>query len=188
MLIQMLIAQPQMIGTILARTPTWVWFLFAGLVGLGVSQLKTRTLSAVRAFLMPVAMTGLSLWGTVSAFSQSAAFGQVMLVWVAAAVVLAALIGRMAPPAGASYRAQDRTFTVPGNWVPLALIVAIFLVKYVGGIETAMNPGLTHDASYTLTYGAIYGAISGIFTGRSIRLARLALRTSSPVSAPIANA
>ena len=47
MLIQMLIARPQMIGPILAGTPSWVWFLLAGLVGLGVSQFRTRTLSAI---------------------------------------------------------------------------------------------------------------------------------------------
>jgi hypothetical protein len=188
MLIQMLIARPQMIGPILAGTPTWVWFLLAGLLGLGISQLKTRTMSAIRAFIMPVAMTGLSLWGTISAFSHSAIYGYVLLTWAVAAVVLAAVVGSISPPAGTGFNPQDRTFTVPGSWVPLALIMGIFLVKYMVGVEVAMNPGLAHDSTYSLTYGAIYGVFSGIFTGRSIRLARLALRSSTPGSASIANA
>jgi hypothetical protein len=188
MLIQLLIARPQMIGPILARTPTWVWFLLAGLLWLGIGMLRGKTIGARRAAIMPVAMTGLSLWGMISAFSQSSTYGYVLLVWAVAAVVLAAAVGMMAPPRGTSYNPQDRSFTVPGTWVPLVLILGIFLVKYVVGVEVAMNPALAHDGSYSLTYGAIYGVFSGIFTGRSIRLARLALRSAAPVSAPTVHA
>ncbi len=77
---------------------------------------------------------------------------------------------------------------MPGSWVPLALIVGIFLVKYVVGVEVAMQPSLAHDSSYSLTYGAIYGLFSGIFTGRTIRLARLALRSSGTVAIPTVRA
>jgi hypothetical protein len=177
MLIQLLVNKPQMIGPILAGTPLWVWFLLAGLLWLGIGMLKGATIGASRMAIMPVAMTGLSLWGTISAFSQSAMFGYVLLVWAVAAVVLAAAVGRMAPPAGTAYDASARSFTVPGSWVPLALIMGIFLVKYVVGVEVAMQPTLAHDGTYSLTYGAIYGVFSGIFTGRAIRLGRLAMRT-----------
>jgi hypothetical protein len=178
MLIQMLIARPQMIGPVLAATPTWVWLLLAGLLSLGISMLKGNRIGVRRAAIMPVAMTGLSLWGAISAFSHSAIYAYVLLAWVLAAVLLAAAVGVMPAAKGTSFNPQDRTFTVPGSWVPLALIMGIFLVKYVVGVEVAMNPRLPHDATYSLTYGVIYGAFSGIFTGRSIRLARLALRSS----------
>ncbi len=176
MLIQLLIDRPQMIGPILTQTPTWVWVLLAGLLWLGIGMLKGRTIRTSRAAIMPVVMTGLSLWGTISAFSQSALLGYVLLAWAVAAVVLAAAVGRMPAPAGTGYDAQARTFTVPGSWVPLALILGLFLVKYVVGVETSMQPALAHDGGYSLTYGAIYGVFSGIFTGRAIRLGRLARR------------
>lgn len=188
MLIQLLIDRPQIIGPILTHTPTWVWLLLAGLLWLGIGMLKGKTISASRAAIMPVVMTGLSLWGTISAFSQSALFGYVLLAWVVAAAVLAAAVGRMPAPAGARYDPQARTLTVPGSWVPLALILGIFLVKYVVGVEGSMQPALVHDGSYSLTYGLIYGVFSGIFTGRAIRLGRLALRPASRGSAPIAHA
>jgi hypothetical protein len=188
MLIQMLIQRPQMIGSILAQTPTWVWFLLAGLLWLGLGMLKGRTMGATRVGVMPVVMTGLSLWGAMSAFSHAPIYGSVMLAWVASAVLLAAAVGMLPAPRGASYSAQARTFTVPGSWVPLALILGIFLVKYMVGVEVAMQPSLAHDSSYSLTYGAIYGAFSGIFTGRSLRLARLALRTSTSVAIPTVRA
>jgi hypothetical protein len=188
MLIQMLIARPQMIGPVLSQTPTWVWFLLAGLLWLGISMLKGNTIGVRRAAIMPVAMTGLSLWGMISAFSHSAIYGYVLLAWVVAAVILATAVGMMRAPKGTRYNPQDRSFTVPGSWVPLVLIMGIFLVKYVVGVEVAMNPALPHDAAYSLTYSVIYGVFSGIFTGRSIRLARLALRSSTRGSSPIAHA
>lgn len=188
MLIQMLIDKPRMIGLILAGTPTWVWFLLAGLLWLGLGMLKGDTFSARRVAIMPVAMTGLSLWGTVSAFSHSVSYGYVLLAWAVAAVALAAVVGMMPAPRGSSYNAQDRTFTVPGSWVPLALILGIFLVKYVVGVEVSMQPALAHDGAYSLACGAIYGVFSGIFTGRSIRLARLALRSGAASSSPTLSA
>jgi hypothetical protein len=177
-----------MLRPILAGTPVWVWFLLAGLLWLGASMLKDRTMGARRTAIMPLVMGGLSLWGTISAFSHSVTYGYVLLAWAVAAVVLAAMVGLMPAPAGTKYNAADRTFTVPGSWVPLVLILGIFLVKYMVGVEVAMNPALAHDASYSLTYGAIYGLFSGIFTGRSMRLARLALRPAAPVSAATVHA
>jgi len=179
MLIQLLVNRPQMIGPILASTPLWVWFLLAGLLWLGIGMTQGKTSSASRAAIMPVVMTGLSLWGTISAFGRSELFGYVLLVWAVATVVLAAAVGRMSPPAGMRYDASNRRFTVPGSWVPLVLILGIFLVKYVVGVEVAMQPALAHDDSYSLTYAAIYGVSSGIFTGRAIRLGRLAMRPTA---------
>lgn len=187
MLIQLLIEKPQMIGPILAGTPAWVWVLLAGLLWVGIGMLKDDTFSARRAAIMPVAMTGLSLWGTIEAFSQSVIYGYVLLAWAVATVVLAAAVGLMPAPAGTSYDPQARTFTVRGSWVPLALILGIFLVKYVVGVEVSMQPALAHDGTYSLTYGAIYGVFSGIFTGRAIRLGRLALRPGHG-AAPTAHA
>ncbi len=187
MLIQLLVNKPEMIGPILARTPPWVWLLLAGLLWMGIGMIKEKTIGATRAAIMPLTMTGLSLWGTISAFGQSALFGSVLLVWAVAAVVLATAVSRMPPPAGMRYDATSRRFTVPGSWVPLALILGIFLVKYVVGVEVAMQPTLAHDGTYSLACGAIYGVFSGIFTGRAIRLGRLAMRPAQ-VSAPTARA
>ena len=188
MLIQLLIDKPQMIRPILAGTPAWVWVLLTGLLWQGVALLRGNTFSARRAAILPVAMTGLSLWGTIAAFGRSELFGYVLLVWVVAAVVLAAVVGRMSPPAGMRYDASNRRFTVPGSWVPLVLILGIFLVKYVVGVEVAMQPALAHDGSYSLTYAAIYGVSSGIFTGRAIRLGRLGRRHAALDSASTAHA
>lgn len=183
MLIQLLLQHPQALGPVLKNTPTWVWGLFGVLLALGLSQLRTRSVSALRMALMPAAMTGLSLWGTVSAFGGSPLFGGVVLVWLAAAAAMLGLLARQSPPAGTAYDAARRSFTVPGSWLPLALILAIFLTKYVVGVDLTMQPQLARDSQYALITGALYGLFSGIFAARAARLWRLAMRHAAPASA-----
>jgi hypothetical protein len=165
---------PQALGTIVKNTPVWVWGLLAALLALGYSQARQRTASLARIALMPLGMTGFSLWGVVSAFGAAPQFAAIAGVWVAMAALLFALIapGR----AAGSYDAQTRMFSLPGTLVPLALILAIFLTKYGVGVELAMQPHLVRDGTFTLTVAAIYGAFSGIFAGRAARLLRLAFR------------
>lgn len=179
MLIQMLIDQPQMLGPVLKGTPPWVWGLLAALTWLGLGQARSRTVSLARVTFLPMAMTALSLWGTVSAFGASPLFGYVMLAWLAAAAAAVAAVARMAAPRGTRYDPASHTFTMTGSWVPLLLILGIFLTKYIVGVELAMQPRLALDGQYTLVVGALYGLFSGIFTGRAARLWRLASRRAS---------
>ena len=76
MLLNLLVQQPQMLGRIIENTPYWVWALLAALLWLGGSQLLARNVSLVRAMVMPVAMTGLSVYGIASAFGAA---GQALL-------------------------------------------------------------------------------------------------------------
>ena len=85
MLLQILVHQPQMLVSIVQQTPSWVWGLLAALLWLGASQLFDRTAGLRRVLLMPVAMTGLSLYGLASAFTGSAQTGSAAGAWLATA-------------------------------------------------------------------------------------------------------
>jgi hypothetical protein len=178
MLIPSLIEHPQMIGPVLHSTPTWVWGLLAALLGLGLSLVRNSTASLLRVTVMPVAMTGLSLWGVSSAFGNSPMLGFVMLVWAAGALCTLLLIGSTAAPRGVEYDPASRIFSIPGSWVPLAMILGIFLTRYVVNVDIAMQPSLSHDNVYALVVGGIYGLFSGAFTGRAARLWRIAFHAN----------
>jgi len=172
MLFQVITQHPEAIGTILKSTPTWVWGLFAALMALGASQTRDRSVSGLRVALLPVGMSAFSIWGTASAFAtapNAAVLGVVWLAAAAAAFLLTAL-GR----AAGRYDPQTRVFQLPGSYVPLALIVMVFLTKYVVGVETAMQPAVVQEAAFTLPVAALYGAFSGLFAGRGARMWRLA--------------
>ncbi len=173
MLIQLIAQHPAAIGTVLNNTPVWVGGLFAALLALGLSQARTRRVSALRMALVPLAMTGLSLWGMFSAFGTSPMFAWVLVTWLAGTALALVYIGSRTAPEGTHYDPASGSFTVPGSLVPLGLIMGIFLTKYIVGVDLAMQPGLAADGTYALIVGALYGLFSGIFAGRAARLWRL---------------
>ncbi|MFN4120172.1 DUF6622 family protein [Acidovorax sp.] len=176
MLMQLLIQQPQMLGAIIQRTPTWVWGLLAGLLWLGVSQLRARQVGLVRALLTPLAMTVLSVYGVASAFAPAGQAAAALGTWLVAAVAIAALALWFQPtaPAGTQYLPQARSFCVPGSAMPLALILGIFLTKYFVGVELALQPALAGSGEFALQIGTLYGMFNGLFAARALRLWRLA--------------
>jgi hypothetical protein len=177
MLLQLVANHPEAVGPILRNTPNWVWGLLASLLALGISQLRDRTASLARVSLLPVAMTIFSVWGTLSALDGSPHLAGAIAAWLIAAAIAFALLapGR----AAAQFDPVRRSYRLSGSVVPLLLIVGIFLVKYVVGVELAMAPRLIQNAQYALVVAALYGAFTGVFVGRASRLWRLALRPAT---------
>ncbi len=161
-----------MLLQILAHTPKWVFALFAALLGLGLSQLLTRRPGLSRITLLAAGMTAFSLYGTVSAF---AAVPTALIAWLAGAATVILILLNRPVPAGTSYDAASRRFTVPGSAVPLALMMGIFFTRYVVGVILAMQPAHANDVAFALAASALYGAFSGVFAARAARLWRLAL-------------
>lgn len=166
-----------MIYQIVTHTPLWVWGLLAALLWLGLSQTVARTVGLGRVTILPLAMAGFSLYGTVSAFGTQP---QAIAAYGLAAVAMAFFIMNRPLPAGVRYDAAARTFSMPGSWVPFALIMGAFTVKYVAGVAVGLNPPLARDATFALAMGLASGAVSGMFAARTARLLRLALRESRP--------
>ena len=142
-----------------------------GLVVLGLLQTRARKAKLARVVTLPVAMGGLSLYGTVSAFGHSPA---VLLAWALALGAVVAISLRQSAPATARYHASRREFDLPGSWVPMVLILGIFLTKYAVGVATAMQPALRADPAFALPVAVLYGVFSGVFAGRTLGLLRLA--------------
>ena len=162
-----------MLSQIIIHTPLWVWGLLLALLGLGLNQLFTRSVPLRRATLLPLAMVALSLYGATSAFGAAP---QVVLAWLIAGALAAWLVWQRPLPARTRFDAVTRRFTLPGSWVPLALMMGIFLTKYAVGVTLATQPALAHDVGFRLAFDALYGVFSGVFAARGARLWRLALQ------------
>jgi hypothetical protein len=165
-----------MLMQVILHTPKWVFAVFFLLLWLGAKQLLTNQVSLSRVTLMPVAMGGLSVYGMVSVFGD--AVGP-LLGWAAAAVVMLSLVLQRPLPATTRYDAAQRRFHVAGSAVPLALMMGIFLTKYVVGAALAMHPELRQQAAFGLVVPVLYGAFTGVFAGRAVRLWKLAIRTDA---------
>ena len=163
---------------ILTHTPLWVFGLFFGLVYLGYLQSRTRQVSRGRLIVLPLAMLAWSLYSVWSTFdAHLTALAAWACAWVAVVVIGLAWV----PSRRVAYDGSTAQFTVPGSWMPLALMMGIFFTKYAMGVALVMHPGLAQDAAVALPVSALYGAFSGGFAARALRLWRLVLRT--PASA-----
>lgn len=162
-----------MLLQILAHTPTWVFVLFAVLAWFGAKQLRAGRVSLTRVMVMPVAMSALSVYGSISAFGDSPL---AIVCWAAAAVACALLVRLRPLPATTRYDVATRSFDVAGSAVPLMLMMGIFFTKYIVGVQMAMHPALAHQAGFVLPVSLLYGAFSGIFSARALRMWTLAMR------------
>jgi hypothetical protein len=176
MLLQLITQHPEALGTIVKNTPSWVWGLLIGLLFLGASQLRAQQRTLRRVVILPVAMFGLALYGLASAFYGSGQFGTMLAVWLLAYLAALAGVAQLPAPQGASFDVARGRVQVPGSAVPMALILSIFLTKYIVGVELAMQPAQAADPVFALTVALFYGAFSGIFAGRALCLLRLAPR------------
>ena len=175
MLLTTLLSQhPSAIVDIVRGTPLWVGALLAGLLALGYSGTRTRRVAAIRLALMPLAMLGLALWGVQSAFGASGHLPALGALWVLCFAAVLALGSRAAAPEGTSFDPASRQFRLPGSWVPLVLIVGVFLIKYGVGVQLALEPSLARNLGFATAVTALYGLLSGLFAVRTLRVLRMA--------------
>ena len=159
-----------MLMHIVQSTPIQIWILLAGLIALGLSQVRTRTIGSRRAALVPTAFVALSLAGVLSAFGAS----PVGIACWAAGVVAALLAGpRVLPRIAATWHAANDTLRVAGSWLPLVLILSLFTIKYAAGVSLSVQPQLAGDAGFVAAFSLAYGVFSGLFATRGMQLWRI---------------
>ena len=160
-----------MLIQIVLHTPAWVWALFAALLAIGLSQTRDREMSALRVTVLPVAMIVLSAVGVMSAFGR---FPVAIGAWAGGLGVALACARSLVAVRGARWLAGSQTVLVPGSWLPLALIVSLFLVKYVAGASLALHPALASDPAFATACSGAYGLFSGLFLARGLGLRAVA--------------
>ncbi len=157
----------------LQHIPVWVFALLLGLIALGLLQTRTRHVGQRRLLGINIALTVFTLVGVVQQWRHTPWLAVGLLSWAASCAVVAWGLGQGAAPAGASYNAQTRRFTVPSSWLPLALFMAIFACKFVVGMLSATTPEALHSVQAAMGISALYGFFSGLLNARALRLLKL---------------
>jgi hypothetical protein len=156
-----------MIIEILSHIPRWVLALFFGLIYLGYTQSKVREVPVTRLLIMPLAMFALSFSGVWNTFNAGTL---ALICWFSAYALGGAIAISLSRVARVSYSTETRIFTLPGSWMPLALMMAIFFTKFAVGMSLAQHPGLLQQASFVGIASGAYGIFSGIFLGRMLKI------------------
>lgn len=154
-----------MLIEILKRTPSWVFVLFFVLLALGYSQSKKRVFSRGNISILPAAMIVLSFYGVLSAFGLSVVG---LISWLAGVGVAVWLGVTLVSPSGVSFSTETQSFSVPGSWLPLALMMAIFFTKYAVGVILARQLPIASEPAFTGAISFCYGLLSGVFLARAL--------------------
>jgi hypothetical protein len=154
---------------ILSRTPLWVWGVVVALALLGYSQSNERTITRGKLLLLPAAMLCLSLLGVISSFGLN--FLPVAA-WALGLAPVAAFGARLVSPRNVEYLAASASFRVPGSWLPLALMMAIFLIKYAIGFASARGLSVVSVPAFIGIAAFLLGSLSGAFVARAIGIRR----------------
>ena len=152
---------------ILGQVPAWVWLLLVALVALGLAQTRDRWVSAARLRRMPLAFVAFSAWSTVSAFGWH---GLTVLGFLAGFSATRQLIAASGWPGAAPHDPARDAYFVAGSWAPLAVMMSIFVLKFLMGMTLAMSPQLAQQAAVVLGASALNGALGSIFLARSRQL------------------
>lgn len=159
-----------MIFIILSHTPVWVWGLLAALMALGLSQTRQREVAPWRLLMLPLVLLGLGLWSMAPGFI---ALPLSAPVWLAALGVGVALLASRPARAGTRWLPAEQRLRLPGSWMPMLLIVAVFSLRYAANVGMAFNPGWRSAPWLLLPLALLYGGLSGLFLGRSLALLKL---------------
>jgi hypothetical protein len=151
----------------MSNTPTWVFVVFVALLFLGYQQSKDRTVGRVRLLILPLAMLAFSLYGVSSSFGFEPL---PLFAWLLGFLPLVALARSVLKPHGVSYSPASASFHIRGSWLPMALLMSIFWVKYAVGYTTARNLPLAHELWFTGCVSLLLGLLGGAFTARAVSI------------------
>jgi hypothetical protein len=155
----------------LAKIPVWVFVVLVVLIALGLRQARTRQVPPAVLNATAVALLGLSLAGVGGAFGWHAL---PLLCWAAGyGLTLAAGPRRLGPHGLAMAGAR---VTIPGSWLPLALMLGIFAVKFLLGMATGLGLPIVHAAGFIAGVSGVLGLFSGAFGARAWTVHRFVRR------------
>jgi len=155
----------QILKRVVLNTPTWVYALFIALLGFGWLQTRSRSVHQYFLAIAPLGMTAFSLYGTLQAFGLPAV--GVWATGVAAALGFGLVMKR---PEGVRYSPASASFSVPGSWTPLALMMTVFFVRYLIAVCIGIDPALRQPGPFSLAASLAYGLLGGVFPARALRV------------------
>ena len=155
----------QIVTRILQGTPVWVYALFLALTVLGYLQSKPREVAPLMMAILPLALGAFSLSRVLAVFGPDPL---VLAAWAAGSAAALLLNRALKQPAGARWSAETGSFHVPGSWVPLALMLAIFFARYALAVSLAMQPALVNSAGFATGASFAFGLLSGVFLARAL--------------------
>jgi hypothetical protein len=147
----------------ISKIPVWVFFIFAALVFVGYRQTRTRQVAPTMLVVLALSMLGLSSYGVIAAFGANAA---PLAAW-ALGIATSVTFGRGVFGPRGLVQVSPARVQVPGSWLPLALMMGIFVAKFVLGFATGIGSPVVTQPGFVAGASAMFGLLSGAFSARA---------------------
>jgi hypothetical protein len=166
------------VSEVLARTPPWVWVLFAYLAWIGILRLRPSVQPLGKIWFTPLIFV---CWGLVGLVKRHADLAFVLPHWV-----MGAIIGGALGVLGGMTLTVDRPrqlVLLRGSVMPLVRITLIFGAHYLLQVGAALHP----DARSSFLTWDIYvsGGSAGYFVGWAARFLQSYRRAPQADLAPV---
>ena len=150
---------------IISHTPVWVFAIFFLLLFLGIKQSKETNITVRSLFILPVAMLLFSFYGIYSVYGFSALS---VLSWCGALVITTFIGRKYLVSKTITYLSSDKRFNIPGSWVPLVVMMAIFFSKYFVNVALVLELPVINNMYFMVLSSCLFGVMSGFFIARSL--------------------
>ncbi|MBQ0957970.1 hypothetical protein KAK06_03265 [Ideonella sp. 4Y11] len=149
----------------MSNVPYWVFAILVGLVILGLLQARPSRASRGKVLTMPLVITLVSLSAIVQLFGWNLA---ALAAWGLGLSLLVAKRRLISFSAQASFSASQEVFLIPGSWLPLALLMGLFALRFFATGSLVRHPELAEQLSYAALIGLGFGVFAGAFVARSL--------------------
>jgi len=149
-----------MINGIVSGAPIWVWPLLVLLIIIGLRATKDRTAPVGLIYALP--LMGILSLNSVNAMPHApVAWGSFGAAYAVSCVLSYTMQAKWL------LSKEARRVALRGEWLTLLTMMAIFWMKFVGGMVNAISPDLYASAGFTATIAVVLGLASGSFLGRA---------------------
>lgn len=155
-----------MLHMILVKTPVYVWAILAFLVYRGMLASRTRELTLRSACIMPIVLTALSAQGVFGSFGLNAG---AVLCWLAGLLLSAWLAARSLGAAQVAPVPGTNRLQYRGSWMPMLLMLLIFVAKYVINVMLAIDAAWAQNAMFVIVVSLACGGMSGALVGKMLK-------------------
>ncbi|MFG6486734.1 hypothetical protein ACG04R_08635 [Roseateles sp. BYS78W] len=145
-----------------ASFPLWPFAILAVLLALGYRQSRSRIVQPATLVRLAAAMLALSLYGVIATFGAGVV---PMLAWAAGFAATARFGAPLLAPRGLAR--EGGAVRMPGSWVPMSLMMGIFVAKFGLGFATGVHAEVLHEAWFIAAACAVLGLLSGAFSARA---------------------
>ncbi len=162
---------------ILKHTPTYVWGILAALIAFGVMQMRVQVVGRTRVLVVPVLLGAYSLASALATFGTQAG---VVVAWAAGVGALLVAARWVRWPSKVDFLADRNAFAIQGSVVPLVVLLAVFVARYVATVTLILNPQWRGLVETGLVGGLVYGLLAGVF---ALRARTILSHAGAPVAA-----